>query len=243
MIKLRDSVYKKRGIYGIRNKINNKTYIGKTQVSFGDRWDSHKVKLRKNYHDNAHLQRAWNKYGEENFEFFIIEECSEQDSLETYNKLEKKHIKYYKEQGLAYNMSDGGDGAAGQSFLTPEGRQKIAEVNRQLNLGKKASKETREKMSRSQRGRKHTPESIAKMKEIHKGKIILPETREKISKTLQENPTNQKYSKETIINIRIDSEQHHMTNREIADKYHMSISYIRRIVNYERWKNLKPPIN
>ncbi|MBQ8035760.1 MAG: GIY-YIG nuclease family protein, partial [Proteobacteria bacterium] len=61
----RNSVYYKYGIYGIRNRINDKLYIGKTMVSFGDRWDCHKAQLRANYHDNKHLQYSWNKYVED----------------------------------------------------------------------------------------------------------------------------------------------------------------------------------
>lgn len=33
--------------------------------------------LKKNKHYNTHLQRTWNKYGEDNFEHVIIEECDE----------------------------------------------------------------------------------------------------------------------------------------------------------------------
>ena len=66
------SIYKKYGIYGIRNKINNKIYIGKTMQSFGDRWDCHRAMLNGGYHDNKHLQRAWDKYGKNNFEFIRI---------------------------------------------------------------------------------------------------------------------------------------------------------------------------
>lgn len=94
-------------------------------------------------------------------------------------------------------------------------------------------------MSEAQRNRKHTPESIEKMKRIHKGKIITQEAREKISKTLQENPTNQKYSKETIINLRKDKEQNNLTIKELALKYNISERYVRMIVSYKRWKNLQ----
>ena len=31
------NLYKSRGIYGIRNKVNGKVYIGKTNMNFGDR--------------------------------------------------------------------------------------------------------------------------------------------------------------------------------------------------------------
>ena len=76
-----ESIYKIKGIYGIKNKINSKVYVGKTQVSFGDRWDNHKAKLRNNKHDNSHLQHSWNKYGESLFEFSIVELCGVENLL------------------------------------------------------------------------------------------------------------------------------------------------------------------
>ena len=77
------SIYKCIGIYGIRNKINGHIYVGKTGMNFGDRWDSHKSLLRNGKHFNLYLQRAWNKYGEINFEFIIIEECVAEDLDDT----------------------------------------------------------------------------------------------------------------------------------------------------------------
>lgn len=236
------SIYKKNGIYGIRNKINNKVYVGKTEVNFGDRWDSHKSKLRYNRHDNSHLQRAWNKYGEENFEFYIIEESSPVWNSETFNEKEKQYIKKYKDCKMAYNMSEGGDGALG-CHLSEETKRKIGEKNRINDLGRKASEETKKKMSEAQKKRKHTPESIEKMKRIHKGKVITQETRKKISKTLQENPTRQVYSKEVIIGVRYDWEKNNLSYKELSDKYNIPRDYISAIVKYKRWKNLKPNLN
>lgn len=62
------------GIYCIENRINGKKYIGSSD-DIDERWKFHKSYLRNNNHSNTHLQRAWNKYGEENFEFRIIEIC------------------------------------------------------------------------------------------------------------------------------------------------------------------------
>jgi group I intron endonuclease len=61
------------GIYSIRNTIDGKIYIGSTLGSFKQRFNSHKSALRHNKHGNPHLQRVWNKYGEDSFEFNIIE--------------------------------------------------------------------------------------------------------------------------------------------------------------------------
>lgn len=60
------------GIYQIRCIPTGKIYIG-SAVSLRDRWDKHRASLRKGKHRNIHLQSAWDKYGEESFEFLILE--------------------------------------------------------------------------------------------------------------------------------------------------------------------------
>ena len=62
------------GIYKIQNLLNGKLYIGQS-VDIESRWRIHIVELRNNYHHNTCLQNAWNKYGEDNFLFEVIEEC------------------------------------------------------------------------------------------------------------------------------------------------------------------------
>lgn len=64
------------GIYMIICKINNHRYIG-SSVNLRIRLQKHKSLLRHNKHDNPHLQNAWNKYGEKNFFFTILEKCDE----------------------------------------------------------------------------------------------------------------------------------------------------------------------
>ena len=61
-------------IYIIRNSINGKFYIGSSK-KYHIRKLRHFNELRKNKHHSIHLQRAFNKYSEENFEFIIIETC------------------------------------------------------------------------------------------------------------------------------------------------------------------------
>jgi len=64
------------GVYKIVNSINDKCYIGSTAtLGFKKRWWSHRTKLRVNKHFNQHLQYSWNKYGEQNFRFEVVEEC------------------------------------------------------------------------------------------------------------------------------------------------------------------------
>ena len=61
-------------IYQVRNIINDAVYIGSIlKREPRHRWNAHKRDLRGNYHHSPHLQRAWNKYGESNFVFEILE--------------------------------------------------------------------------------------------------------------------------------------------------------------------------
>lgn len=62
------------GIYMIVNLENNHKYIG-SSVNIKRRLEIHRANLRHNNHDNPHLQNAWNKYGEDNFVFNILEKC------------------------------------------------------------------------------------------------------------------------------------------------------------------------
>lgn len=64
------------GVYIIQNKVNNKVYIGASRDTYSRLCD-HKVNLRNNVHCNVYLQSAFNKYGEENFIFDVLEDCGE----------------------------------------------------------------------------------------------------------------------------------------------------------------------
>ena len=61
-------------IYCIRNKINNKKYIGQTSWNINKRLNKHKGQLINNKHYSKNLQEDFNKYGMDNFEFFILDE-------------------------------------------------------------------------------------------------------------------------------------------------------------------------
>ena len=73
------------GIYCIENIMDGKKYIGQSKNIY-TRWYQHKLELNYNKHGNRYLQNAWNKYGENNFKFYIIEKCSE-------DELNEKEIK------------------------------------------------------------------------------------------------------------------------------------------------------
>lgn len=58
-------------IYTIRNVVNGKFYVGST-VNQRERFRTHRSKLRRSAHHCAHLQAAWNKYGEDCFKFEVV---------------------------------------------------------------------------------------------------------------------------------------------------------------------------
>lgn len=71
----------KQGVYVFKNIINGKIYVGSTVMTFEKRMLHHVNRLRNGKHKNAHFQNAWNKYGEENFEYDILEICKKEDCL------------------------------------------------------------------------------------------------------------------------------------------------------------------
>lgn len=85
------------GIYTIYCIVNNKYYVGYSK-NLKKRIGQHKLRLKKNIHQNIFLQNAYNKYGKDTFEFEILETCEEQYlcSLEHYwcNMLNTHNDKY-----------------------------------------------------------------------------------------------------------------------------------------------------
>lgn len=89
----------KSGIYQITNLVNFKQYIGSSK-KLRSRKNSHFADLRKNSHHNQHLQNAWNKYGEDNFKFIILEEIL--SDLQLLRKAEQEWINFLQP---AYNIA------------------------------------------------------------------------------------------------------------------------------------------
>ena len=69
------------GIYIITNLENGNRYIG-SSIDLYERLKRHFYELNNNCHSNSHLQNAWNKYQENNFDYGILELCHEDNRLE-----------------------------------------------------------------------------------------------------------------------------------------------------------------
>ena len=97
------------GIYKIENLINNKIYVGKSEVSVENRLYEHK----KGYKSNQHLQRAIEKYKIDNFSFELLEECNKEDccSRERY-WIEKFNCIFPN----GYNYTSGGENSSGFTY-------------------------------------------------------------------------------------------------------------------------------
>lgn len=103
------------GIYGIFHKRSGRVYIGQA-AHIEKRWSVHKFWLRKGTHHSEYLQNCWNKYGETNFTFKILEMCE-------VCELDEKEISWgEKYQGKLLNTHPMGKQARGfrHSKLTKE---------------------------------------------------------------------------------------------------------------------------
>lgn len=70
----------KSGIYQIRNIVNDKVYIG-SAIYLKGRKNIHLYHLRNNKHHSQYLQKSFNKYGEENFVFEVLEFVESKENL------------------------------------------------------------------------------------------------------------------------------------------------------------------
>jgi hypothetical protein len=85
-------VVKEYKVYFIKNKINNKIYIGQTSQKMISRINRHFYDLKRNLHNNDYLQRSFNKYGISSFEYGLLEDGI-YDLLKSYEREEFYIIK------------------------------------------------------------------------------------------------------------------------------------------------------
>lgn len=144
-------------IYKIENIINNNIYIG-SAVNIKTRWWNHVSELRGGRHRNKHLQRAWNKHGEDNFIFSILEICD----IEKLIELEQFYIDTLRPQ---YNICLTASSQLGIK-RTLEQRERM----RNSQLGKKLSQEHKDRIAASMRGTVHSQETRDKISASNLGK-------------------------------------------------------------------------
>ena len=162
------------GIYTITNLDNGKVYIGSTN-NFGTRWYLHRNSLRKGVHHNQYLQRSWNKFGENVFEFCILEYL---DNLDELVKAEQFWMDVYRIEGKElYNFGLAADCPMRGYKYTEEQCHKSSDAHK----GHKHSEETKRKIGEGNRGKVMSEEAKQKISEANRGKIVSEETRQKLS--------------------------------------------------------------
>lgn len=116
------------GIYVIKNSINGKIYVGKSKNCY-NRLHQHLTDIKidnRNYNENPHLLNAFKKYGEDNFEYYLVEKFDiENPNLE--KLLAEKELYWMKELNAldrekGYNLRWDSEG---KCFCSDETREKI----------------------------------------------------------------------------------------------------------------------
>ena len=154
-------------------------YIG-SSCDLNKRYYTHVGLLRKDRHSNKHLQRSWNKYGEYNFKFSVIEYVDNNNDLIIREQ-------YWMDELQAFHPSTGYN------------IRKIASSN----LGLIFSKEARIRMSISQTGRKHSIETLRKLSLCKRKENLSQSTLDKYSLANRgENGHNTKLTDNDVISIK-----------------------------------------
>ena len=171
---------KETGVYKISCLQTGKFYIGSAH-SLIQRKRTHLSCLRKNNHRNSKLQRAWNKYGEQNFQFQTLLICSKNDVL-FYEQLLLTKLDAVQN---GFNISPSVIGGKGVKH-TEETKAKLKEAWKQRRLRPKnpVSEETKKKISIAKLGKKRKPfteeakRNMAISRMGNKNRLGIPHTEE-----------------------------------------------------------------
>ncbi|AMR46825.1 GIY-YIG nuclease family protein [Bacillus subtilis] len=164
------------GIYKIEQISTGLIYVGKTKMKFIKRYWHHTWKLKNNSHCNRHLQNNWNKYGENDFQFHVLQTVDPNSDM---NELETHYINELGAYLNGFNMTTGGEGKS-NCKMSDSTKKIIGEKNRINNIGRKLSDETKAKMSKARIGRKLSPQHKEKLLQSRMNKRHSPESRLKM---------------------------------------------------------------
>jgi group I intron endonuclease len=141
--------------------VNGKFYIGSSN-NIEHRWECHKRNLRNKKHDNLKFQHAWNFYGEDKFQFDIIEEVINPTEMLLLER-EQHHIDLWKpyHRTIGYNICPTVSG--GDNITHNPNRDDFIKIMRKVSMGE----------NNPMFGKKHTEESIKKQKHKAIGRYSL----------------------------------------------------------------------
>ncbi len=98
------------GIYKQENKLNGKIYIGQS-VNIQKRYQQHLYDALNRCEEGTGVDFAIKKYGIENFDFDIVEECP----VDKLDEREQQWIAYYDSYNNGYNRTIGGSALRGEN--------------------------------------------------------------------------------------------------------------------------------
>lgn len=220
------------GIYKITLKTDNRIYIG-SAVDVEDRWKNHLYNASSTRDNVQVITRAIRKYGEDAFDWEILEYCDNEYLIER-----EQHyldtLQPFVRTGIGFNVREDADS----------------------NLGIKASNETKKKMSDARKGRKFSNEHKENMKkdwhknrgaEYYKGlsermkgnknPATRPEVRKKISEAMIgktwkhdeerikkhiEARKGKKYSDEAKANMKAAQQKNKTRSAEAKEKFSLA---------------------
>lgn len=146
---------KNMGIYRIINIVNGKFYLGSSN-DLRKRKREHIWALRKGAHINDYLQKAFNKYGEKNFIFEVLEYVNNESDL---RKIEQYYLDLLKpcDCSIGYNLCEDsrGGGLSGENnpnYQKPMSNEQKLAISKTLK-GHLVSDETRKKISKARKGK------------------------------------------------------------------------------------------
>lgn len=131
------------GIYRFENRFNGKNYIGKAN-DLHNRYLEHKeYKNSTEYTKKKQLYQAFDKYGFENFNFYVEVDFNEIPSAEILSKLEEEYIAKYDSYKNGYNASLHSSGG----FYSQEHKDKCCQILEELNSKQKGIHHPRTNLS------------------------------------------------------------------------------------------------
>lgn len=144
-------------LYVHTNKVNGKRYVGITSTTMAKR--CHRGEGYKPPVDGSSpFYNAIQKYGWDNFRHEVLFENLTREEACNLERLMIKKLESHVSTGKGYNITWGGEGTNGR-VVTQETRDKISKANK----GKKHTDEARAKMSERSKGRRHSFESRVKV--------------------------------------------------------------------------------
>lgn len=216
-------------VYRITCKANGMSYIGQT-INLCRRLREHEFGLRKGKHRNGSLQCDYNKYGVDQFYFYI--EFIKNDNTESLDDIEREYIEKYRLDNKCYNVFSGGltgykanDEFRAKMSIAHKGRivsEETRERNRQAAKRQWENKEYRDRMVESAKHQWENEDYRNMMIAMHTGSV---------------DACGHKLSEEDVLAARAEHSSG-IPVKELAEKYDVACVTMRNAISGRTWKHI-----